>query len=636
MKMNKKIHKMLNALLLMTMVAASISFPSLTVKAADGKDGTLNITQDNVQLAYYNWQKSSTPTSSVTLNEIPKSATSQTISNYVNPSDSSTGTGYVVVFVKADENCLFTGLGASGAGQCFAVKNVTDDDPFDANDYLVNGSGIGNYPGLKYVVKAAYDAGYKAVFGWQRAYNASSLSLSFTTLASTPTMGLNVGLTAEDAAKTDVKPGDVLNFDVTVTANSVTNSSVKSVTITDINGQKMEITPEASSVDDSGFGTYKTTIQYTITQADFEAGKVVMDVSAKVKYACSLGMSKGTVETESEITESATATANPGPHFAGKANATYTFESATSGKSLPDSVESLKPADKVIPVGTEYSATQPTSTKVDATDGYWVFKGYDKDSATPSTEGETVTFTGTWEFVDATMSIITPSANDSTKVYDGISLAPEASANVEGAKITYSTTYDEDAKEWTDYKETVAGLTDAGTLKVSVKAEKSGYESATAEYTLEVTPRPVTFTGESGSKTYTGSEIELTNVTQNAGTDEGLVMGHTSNVVASAKGTAVGTYPGTITAADDVTITTADGKTDVTKNYEITTEAGELTITAKSDSADDNDANDAEDTDDTDTSVISTGDSSNIILWTVIVVIALSAFAAVVYLRKRK
>ena len=97
MKLNKKIHKMLNALLLMTMVAASISFPSLTVNAADGKDGTLNITQDNVQLAYYNWQKSNTPTSSVTLNEIPKSATSQTISNYVNPSDSSTGTGYVVV-----------------------------------------------------------------------------------------------------------------------------------------------------------------------------------------------------------------------------------------------------------------------------------------------------------------------------------------------------------------------------------------------------------------------------------------------------------------------------------------------------------------------------------------------------------
>ena len=92
--------------------------------------------------------------------------------------------------------------------------------------------------------------------------------------------------------------------------------------------------------------------------------------------------------------------------------------------------------------------------------------------------------------------------------------------------------------------------------------------------TLTVNKRPVTFTGESGTRTYTGSEIELTTVTVS---ENGLVSGHTHNVVCSAKGKDADTYTGTITAKDAVKI--MSGETDVTGNYEITTVAGTLTIT---------------------------------------------------------
>ena len=94
---------------------------------------------------------------------------------------------------------------------------------------------------------------------------------------------------------------------------------------------------------------------------------------------------------------------------------------------------------------------------------------------------------------------------------------------------------------------------------------------------LTITKRPVTFTGETDSRPYSGAEIELTGVTVSSGENAGLVNGHTHNVTYSAKGTEVGSYPGTITAKGSVKITA--GGTDVTENYDITTTPGTLTIT---------------------------------------------------------
>ncbi len=115
------------------------------------------------------------------------------------------------------------------------------------------------------------------------------------------------------------------------------------------------------------------------------------------------------------------------------------------------------------------------------------------------------------------------------------------------------------------------------------------------DYTGEVTigtnvlKRPVTFTGKSGEKSYTGTQQTIEGYDVNAGTNEGLLtaekFGHNTEVggkdtvVASASGTKLGSYEGTITAATGVTIMDKGG-VDVTKNYAITTAPGTLTIKA--------------------------------------------------------
>lgn len=150
-------------------------------------------------------------------------------------------------------------------------------------------------------------------------------------------------------------------------------------------------------------------------------------------------------------------------------------------------------------------------------------------------------------------------------VYDGNSHIPTATAGnvVDGETVTVTV----DAS---------GAKTDVGDDYV---AEATGLSStnyklpATVTTTFSISKRAVAFTGKTDTKTFTGSEIELTEVTA-----EGLVDGHTHNVTYSAKGTAADEYIGTITAVADVKI--MNGTTDVTANYDITTTAGKLTIAA--------------------------------------------------------
>ena len=522
-----------------------------------GTDGTFNITQSNVQLAYYNWQAGNPPTSTdgVTLNTISAGTKTQTITDYVDSSDSSGGTGYVVVFVKPNDNYLFTGLGASGAGQCFAVNET-----FNSSDYMDNGSGIGNYPGLQYVTEAAYKAGYKAAFGWMRSYDSSSsdLTLMFVTKAVQPNMTISVAAPADTS---NVKPGDTLNFTVTVKPDQETNSTIEEVKLTKINGEAVDITCAGNS------GTYTATVPHTITQAEFEAGKVTLTVNGSTKYNCSLGMTSGSVTSESTITKEADAQADPGPNFAKQATAKHQFVSDTVGKDLPDEVTNLCPDNKIIPVDSAYTPENPTTTKVTVTGGYWTFEGWNPTSVTPNTENETVTVTGKWKFVDTTLSLTAPE----DVVYNGASqqqepVVKDASGNVLTKDTDYTLTYSEDTTNVGKVTVTVTGLND--------------YGKATTNY--QITKRPITFVGNSDRKTYNGQVQTVDGYT--VSTERGqyeLVEGHTASLTASASGTNVGTYTGSITAAADVKIKTTDGA-DVTANYAITTTQGTLKITEKS------------------------------------------------------
>ncbi|WP_262881608.1 SHIRT domain-containing protein [Streptococcus cristatus] len=84
---------------------------------------------------------------------------------------------------------------------------------------------------------------------------------------------------------------------------------------------------------------------------------------------------------------------------ANKYQASYRFESATSGKALPSAITVLTPSDSATYVnGASVSAKQPSQTTYTDTvnDGTWTFKGYDAASAVVNKAD--VEFVGKWTF----------------------------------------------------------------------------------------------------------------------------------------------------------------------------------------------------------------------------------------------
>ena len=95
----------------------------------------------------------------------------------------------------------------------------------------------------------------------------------------------------------------------------------------------------------------------------------------------------------------------------------------------------------------------------------------------------------------------------------------------------------------------------------------------TADGQLSIGKIAASFTGQSATREYTGSEIEITGVGSS-----GLLEGHAGILSYSAKGTVPGEYTGQITAAQGVRILDAAGR-DVTANYDVATQPGKLVVT---------------------------------------------------------
>ena len=133
--------------------------------------------------------------------------------------------------------------------------------------------------------------------------------------------------------------------------------------------------------------------------------------------------------------------------------------------------------------------------------------------------------------------------------------------------------------EWTTTAPSITNVSESA--EVSVKAVKEGCTDLIDSYTLTISKRQVTFTGETATKVYTGNKITLNGYTVSSGDKKGIISGHTYEIAATSEGTNAGTYAGTITKADDVKI--ISGNENVTDNYDITTSIGSLTITPVTD-----------------------------------------------------
>ena len=155
--------------------------------------------------------------------------------------------------------------------------------------------------------------------------------------------------------------------------------------------------------------------------------------------------------------------------------------------------------------------------------------------------------------------------DNDTFEYDGTEKEPEATIKVDGKTLVEGTDYD------VSYKDNK----DAGTATITITG-KGNYEGSIGEKTFEITKRAITVKANDASKAY--DTLPLTNNTYTI-TSGTLAQDHTMTVTISGTITDVGSVPNTIT---NVVIKDTTDR-DVTVNYNITKQAGTLTITPAKD-----------------------------------------------------
>ncbi len=146
---------------------------------------------------------------------------------------------------------------------------------------------------------------------------------------------------------------------------------------------------------------------------------------------------------------------------------------------------------------------------------------------------------------------------------------PLSAAKVE-ASVTEGTTISYSIDDGSTWAAEAPSITNAGTLKVTVKAENPNYKTATANYTLTITKREVTLTSEIASKAYDGTALTKPEVTVSG---DRFVDGEVEGIKA------IGTIVNVGSVANPITFTKLENFKD--GNYEIKKEEGTLTITPK-------------------------------------------------------
>ncbi len=521
-------NRIIKAMLALTMSVGlnSVMFTGgvTTVQADDSWTFYGTIDHPEAQkIAYYVWNGSSTPTSNIsydqltTVTPVKNESTGKYEITISIPADgsysTSTSAGYILFFVEPNDGYLFSGLGASGAGEYYVVGS---------NNY----GNINSYPGLSYVLNAAEgkDANgnevaeatkYVAMFGWNRVASAATEKMEFEINTSKPSLGVTASSSIPETST--YRTGTTVQFDVTLApTTTATNATIKkdssnndlvNLTSTKINGTAVEHT---ALTKDTTSNTYKTTITYVLTDADCDKQQLDLEVDANVTYTITItnASTQATVTTDATISE--VGTINPALSFDSVKHASYSFTSGTTGKDLPESITSQ------VPVNNYETTEKPTTTfedviVYDTTDtskaiGKWTFTGW--SDGTDTAYGKS--YVGTWTYADCgTINITVPSVDDAKKNWDGQPLSVTPTADVEGVTLTYET-WDEAQNKWVAYTGTGAPTrTDAGTTKIRVTASKAGYFNASEEYSIEVLKVNASGSTNGTESTYDGSAKSL-------------------------------------------------------------------------------------------------------------------------------
>ena len=210
-----------------------------------------------------------------------------------------------------------------------------------------------------------------------------------------------------------------------------------------------------------------------------------------------------------------------------------------------------------------YTVTINPETAVADKDGYVPLNG----KTTLTVDGGSVNFPIPAGKV--TPNTMTLTATDYTGKYDGKAHGGTVTSP-NGATLTYQTKDTEDGT-YADYNG-VPQLKDVGKLWVKVTAEKNGYKTESAEYTIEVTQRNVTLTSATDSKEYDGAPLTNDDISVSG---DGFVEGEGATYSVTGTATNVSTEPAKNTF--EYTLNTGTNAA----NYNINKVEGTLTITPK-------------------------------------------------------
>ena len=228
----------------------------------------------------------------------------------------------------------------------------------------------------------------------------------------------------------------------------------------------------------------------------------------------------------------------------------------------------------------------------------YLWYGYDADNITVTKDGVTVTkvdtmvvgeyeITYTLKYTDLVGNVsdidsvkrivrvtetdinsdnITVSIPDETRIYNGKEHTPEVTVVEKDKETGVETTLVLNK----DYEVSYANNIDAGTATITIKGIGPYFGSRTLEF--EILKRKITITLDDVTKVYDGMPLTSDKFTVTAGT---LVEGDVISITAKGSQTDAGSSDNIIIS---YVIKTATDK-DVTKNYNVTTEKGTLTVT---------------------------------------------------------
>lgn len=378
---------------------------TVMVTRPDTSQYTFTVTPvlSNVGVVYFAYHTASDVTNNINFTRVTN-GTPVVIENF-----SYRQPGYLLFFVKPEQNYLLTSATGTGNGDVYDISAET-------------GYGnINNYPGIETIAAQAEALGYIGVLGYSRgANNSESMTHTITLAGKSP----DIQVAAVSNKTSGVKPGDELTFTVTITPGQIGgNATVAGVTIESlqINGQNVTYSGLSKNAD----GTYTTTVQHTATEADCNEGSVVLNVTAQVSYNNTLGVSNNqTLDSTASITKSATTTCLIAPknsviyrlNYAGAGSIEFSAYPAFI-KTKPANVENVYSGDSV-PVNNFY-----TSTTVDDTTnrGTWTFDGWyhSDEKVSEVTMGEdTIYLDGTWTFTPYSNANLTVKKTVSGNMYD--------------------------------------------------------------------------------------------------------------------------------------------------------------------------------------------------------------------------